>query len=140
MPREAITGVRNARLVDSAFAALIDAYPHLEQLIWVQEEPANMGAWGHLERAIGLRRPSRIRWDYVGRPRRASPSEGYAGSHQLEQERIIPIPRTSKRERLAENLGSLTFALSDAEMAEIGKLKRPDGRIVSPPQAPKWDS
>ncbi len=58
----------------------------------------------------------------------------------LEQDNIIPIPRTSKRERLAENLGSLDFRLSDAEMAEIGKLKRPDSRIVSPPQAPKWDS
>jgi 2,5-diketo-D-gluconate reductase B len=57
----------------------------------------------------------------------------------LEQERIIPITRTSKRERLAENLGSLDFKLSDAEMAEIGKLKRSDSRIVSPPQAPKWD-
>jgi len=58
----------------------------------------------------------------------------------LEQQAIIPIPRTSKRERLAENLGSLDFKLSDAEMAEIGKLKRPDSRIVSPPQAPKWDT
>jgi 2,5-diketo-D-gluconate reductase B len=57
----------------------------------------------------------------------------------IEQERIIPIPRTSKRERLAENLGSLDFKLSEAEMAEIGKLRRPDSRIVSPPQAPKWD-
>jgi 2,5-diketo-D-gluconate reductase B len=57
----------------------------------------------------------------------------------LEQEHIIPIPRTSKHERLAENLGSLDFNLNDAEMAEIGKLKRPDGRIVSPPQAPQWD-
>jgi diketogulonate reductase-like aldo/keto reductase len=57
----------------------------------------------------------------------------------LEQEDIVPIPRTSKRERLAENLGSLDFKLSDAEMAEIAKLKRPDSRIVSPPQAPKWD-
>jgi 2,5-diketo-D-gluconate reductase B len=55
----------------------------------------------------------------------------------LEQDNIIPIPRTSKRERLAENLGSLDFKLSDAEMTEIGKLKRPDSRIVSPPQAPK---
>jgi 2,5-diketo-D-gluconate reductase B len=58
----------------------------------------------------------------------------------LEQQQIIPIPRTSKRERLAENLGSLDFALSAAEMAELGKLTRPDSRIVSPPQAPKWDS
>ena len=58
----------------------------------------------------------------------------------LEQQRIIPIPRTSKRERLAENLGSLDFALSAAEMAEIAKLVRSDSRIVSPPQAPKWDT
>ena len=58
----------------------------------------------------------------------------------LEQQQIIPIPRTSKRERLAENLGSLDLRLSEAEMAEIAKLKRPDSRIVSPPQAPKWDT
>jgi diketogulonate reductase-like aldo/keto reductase len=57
----------------------------------------------------------------------------------LEQEDIVPIPRTSKRERLAENLGSLDSKLSDAEMAEIAKLERPDSRIVSPSQAPKWD-
>jgi hypothetical protein len=34
---------------------------------------------------------------------------------------------------------SLEFKLSDAEMAEIERLKKPDARIVSPPQAPKWD-
>ncbi len=32
------------------------------------------------------------------------------------------------------------FALSDAEMAEIAGLKRPDGRVVNPPHAPKWDN
>jgi len=58
----------------------------------------------------------------------------------LEQQGIIPIPRTSKRERLSENLGSLDFTLSAAEMAEIDTLKRPGSRIVSPPQAPPWDS
>jgi hypothetical protein len=54
----------------------------------VQEEPSNMGAWLHLARPIGRRRPYDIRWDYIGRPRRASPSEGSAGSHRIEQERI----------------------------------------------------
>jgi len=68
---------------------MVAAYPNLERLYWVQEEPQNMGAWGSLERAIGLSRPSHVQWDYIGRPRRASPSEGYAGSHQLEQERIV---------------------------------------------------
>ncbi len=58
----------------------------------------------------------------------------------LEQQAVIPIPRTSKRERLAENLGSLKFTLTAAEMAQIDKLRRPSARIVSPPQAPQWDT
>jgi 2-oxoglutarate dehydrogenase E1 component len=79
---------------------LVAAYPKLERLYWVQEEPQNMGAWGSLERVLGLARPSNIQWDYIGRSRRASPSEGYAGSHQLEQERIVTDAfATSRRGR-----------------------------------------
>ena len=58
----------------------------------------------------------------------------------LVQQGVVPIPRTARRERLPENLASLDFALSDAEVAEIDALKRPDGRVVNPPHAPKWDS
>jgi 2,5-diketo-D-gluconate reductase B len=58
----------------------------------------------------------------------------------LAQQNIISIPRTSKPERLQENLAVFDFKLSDAEMAEIAKLKRPDGRTVSPPHAPQWDA
>jgi len=68
---------------------LFKSYPKLNQIFWVQEEPMNMGAWYHLARRIGKRRPYDIRWDYIGRPRRASPSEGFSGAHQIEQERII---------------------------------------------------
>lgn len=57
----------------------------------------------------------------------------------LVQMGLIVIPRTSKKERLKENLAVFDFTLSDAEMAEIGRLKRPDGRVVNPPHAPKWD-
>jgi 2,5-diketo-D-gluconate reductase B len=74
----------------------------------------------------------------IGRAHGKSPAQ--VALHFLEQQSIVPIPRTSKRERLAENLGSLAFELSSADMAEIGKLKKPNARIVSPPQAPKWDS
>jgi 2-oxoglutarate decarboxylase len=80
--------------------ALVASYPSLERLYWVQEEPQNMGAWGSLERALGLARPSHIQWGYIGRSRRASPSEGYAGSHQLEEERIVSEAfATSRRGR-----------------------------------------
>jgi 2,5-diketo-D-gluconate reductase B len=58
----------------------------------------------------------------------------------LVQQGIIPIPRTATPARLGENLAIFDFKLSDAEMAEIAGLKRPDGRLVSPPHAPKWDS
>ena len=58
----------------------------------------------------------------------------------LVQQGIIPIPRTATPDHQAANLAVFDFTLSDAEMAEIGKLKRPDGRVVNPPHAPKWDS
>ena len=75
----------------------IRGYPRLEQIFWVQEEPSNMGAWLHLTRPIGRRRPYEIRWDYIGRPRRASPSEGFMGSHHLEQERVVTTALSTSR-------------------------------------------
>jgi diketogulonate reductase-like aldo/keto reductase len=48
----------------------------------------------------------------------------------LVQQDIAVIPRTSKDKRLAENAAIFDFKLSQAEMAEIAKLARRDGRIV----------
>jgi len=58
----------------------------------------------------------------------------------LLQQGMIVIPRTAKPDHLAANLAISDFKLSDAEMNEIGTLRRPDGRVVNPPHAPKWDS
>jgi len=59
----------------------------------------------------------------------------------LVQQNVVVIPRTSKRERLEENLSIFDFKLSDAEMAEIAGLARGSGRIVdwSYSGSPKWD-
>ena len=57
----------------------------------------------------------------------------------LVQEGAIVIPRTSKVERLTENMSIFDFALSDAEMDEIRKLATPRGRIVEWGGAPRWD-
>jgi diketogulonate reductase-like aldo/keto reductase len=57
----------------------------------------------------------------------------------LVQQGIVPIPRTANRDHLAANLAVFDFKLSDAEMAEIGRLKQAGGRVVNPPHAPKWD-
>ena len=48
----------------------------------------------------------------------------------LVQHGIAVIPRTSRLERLSENLAIFDFELSEPEMAEIARLARRDGRIV----------
>jgi 2-oxoglutarate dehydrogenase E1 component len=73
-----------------AILALIDAYPNLKSVAWVQEEPKNMGARAHVRRRVVERLPARFEdLGYFGRSYRASPSEGYPGAHVVEQERII---------------------------------------------------
>jgi len=70
--------------------ALLASYPNLKRLVWVQEEPKNMGARAHVRRRLMERLPKRITdVEYVGRSYRASPSEGYGGAHAVEQERIL---------------------------------------------------
>src|SRR5262245_44494140 len=58
----------------------------------------------------------------------------------LVQQGIMPIPRTANADHLAANLAVFDFKLSDAEMAEVAALKRPDGRVVNPAHSPQWDS
>jgi len=70
--------------------AVLEAYPKLRSITWVQEEPKNMGARAHVRRRLVDKLPNGIDdVGYVGRPYRASPSEGYGGAHALEQERIV---------------------------------------------------
>ncbi|KRA66146.1 2,5-didehydrogluconate reductase [Caulobacter sp. Root655] len=45
------------------------------------------------------------------------------------QQGVVTIPRTRNPARLAENFDIFDFALSDAEMARISALARPDGRL-----------
>jgi 2-oxoglutarate dehydrogenase E1 component len=70
-------------------ARLLDRYSAIEEVVWAQEEPKNMGAWSfvapRLRGAVGNALPLR----YVGRPERASPAEGYQGSHTEQQAQIV---------------------------------------------------
>jgi len=73
-----------------AIIGVLASYPNLKSVVWVQEEPQNMGARAHVRRRIVKRLPHGVAdVDYVGRPYRASPSEGYGGAHAVEQERIV---------------------------------------------------
>jgi 2-oxoglutarate dehydrogenase E1 component len=70
-------------------AAVVRSYPNLRELVWAQEEPQNMGAWRALRHRLEEAKPEGIPLRYVGRPWRASPSEGYPTSHLREQDRIV---------------------------------------------------
>ena len=70
---------------------LIASYPNLTEILWVQEEPKNMGARRFMmtrnrEREIV---PEGVKLDYIGREYRASPGEGYPAAHNMEQNRIV---------------------------------------------------
>ncbi len=74
--------------VDAA-AALTASYPNVRELVWAQEEPQNMGAWRTIRHRLEAAAPDGVPVRYVGRPWRASPSEGYPTAHRLEQDRIV---------------------------------------------------
>jgi diketogulonate reductase-like aldo/keto reductase len=55
------------------------------------------------------------------------------------QQGVSAIPRTSKIERLSENIDIFDFVLSDEEMHLISRLGSAGGRLTDFGFAPKWD-
>jgi 2-oxoglutarate dehydrogenase E1 component len=72
---------------------LVASFPNLRQLVWLQEEPRNKGAWRYIAHHLRDLAPRTASGDvalsYVGRPERASSAEGYPAAHLVEQQRII---------------------------------------------------
>ncbi|HET9799853.1 MAG TPA: hypothetical protein VFP90_17780 [Gemmatimonadaceae bacterium] len=85
-----------------AVAEIVDRYPNLEDVVWAQEEPKNMGAWSYVSPQLRVATGNMLTIRYVGRPERASPAEGYSKAHEEEQKRIVaevlnPAPASAKR-------------------------------------------
>ncbi|MBB1094290.1 aldo/keto reductase [Rhodopseudomonas palustris] len=57
----------------------------------------------------------------------------------LVQQNVAAIPRTSRIERLSQNIDVFDFELTDDEMVEIFSLGSPQGRLVHTPTEPEWD-
>ncbi|HEX3511640.1 MAG TPA: multifunctional oxoglutarate decarboxylase/oxoglutarate dehydrogenase thiamine pyrophosphate-binding subunit/dihydrolipoyllysine-residue succinyltransferase subunit [Solirubrobacteraceae bacterium] len=68
---------------------LMGRYPNLREVLWVQEEPRNMGARAHMFPRLMQIMPHEMHFGYIGRPERASPGEGYPAAHIDEQNRIV---------------------------------------------------
>ncbi|WP_432032644.1 multifunctional oxoglutarate decarboxylase/oxoglutarate dehydrogenase thiamine pyrophosphate-binding subunit/dihydrolipoyllysine-residue succinyltransferase subunit [Streptomyces antibioticus] len=77
--------------------AEVNKYPNAEKYLWVQEEPANQGAWpfialnliDHLDLAVGADVPHGERLRRISRPHGSSPAVGSAKRHQAEQEQLV---------------------------------------------------
>lgn len=63
---------------------ILDSFPGLKEVIWVQEEPENMGAWNYILRMM---RSKNIQ--LISRPESASPATGSHEQHEKEQQEII---------------------------------------------------
>ena len=68
---------------------LIAQYPNLERVIWVQEEPLNMGAWNYLRPRLRQLTEDRLELHYVGRPESSSPAEGSSTLYRINQQELI---------------------------------------------------
>jgi 2-oxoglutarate dehydrogenase E1 component len=68
---------------------LMGSYPNLREVLWVQEEPRNMGARAHMFPRLMQIMPEEMHFGFIGRPERASPGEGYPAAHIKEQSRIV---------------------------------------------------
>jgi 2-oxoglutarate dehydrogenase E1 component len=79
----------------------LGAYPNLRELVWLQEEPRNMGAWSF----VSARLREQVEWmgelRYIGRPESASPAEGSISRHMFEQSRIVKAALHAAPEALA---------------------------------------
>ncbi|MGM0788490.1 MAG: 2-oxoglutarate dehydrogenase E1 component [Bacillota bacterium] len=69
--------------------SILEQYPNVEEIVWVQEEPKNMGAWNFVEPRLSELAPAGAKVSYTGRRRRSSPAEGDPNVHKKEQARII---------------------------------------------------
>jgi len=76
---------------------LIARYPRLQEVVWVQEEPRNMGARAYMSPRLLQVLPEHLQFGYIGRPERAASGEGYPIAHATEQHRILNTALDLKR-------------------------------------------
>jgi 2-oxoglutarate dehydrogenase E1 component len=73
----------------SEILAIVAQYPNLREVVWVQEEPRNMGARAYMSPRLLQVLPENLNFGYIGHPERAASGEGYPIAHATEQHRIL---------------------------------------------------
>jgi 2-oxoglutarate dehydrogenase E1 component len=94
------------------YAALIESYPRLRDVVWCQEEPQNQGAWYQVRHRLQEPLFDRCKLFYAGRKGAAAPAAGYYQLHQQQQQGLVaaalagteapernPIPKKATRKK-----------------------------------------
>ena len=74
-----------AKLLDETLSAYAEGTP----VFWIQEEPANMGAWRFLHEKFGRKLFNRFPFSPVSRIESASPATGSSHAHKLQQAQLV---------------------------------------------------
>jgi 2-oxoglutarate dehydrogenase E1 component len=106
-------------------AAELARFPGLQEVIWLQEEPKNMGAWTFVAPKLAELLPNGVVLRYIGRPEEASPAEGSITAHNAEQFRIVSAAFFSVPERVKSGrnghrngVGGTTGAISKESLTD----------------------
>ncbi|MBI4789983.1 MAG: 2-oxoglutarate dehydrogenase E1 component [Chloroflexi bacterium] len=81
---------------EAEIRAVLDEYQKIEEIVWLQEEPENMGAWAFVRPLLGELTGERVPLRYIGRPRNSSPAEGSLARHVANQKQLIEKAFESK--------------------------------------------
>ena len=73
---------------EEEIAAALGRYNRAAEVVWVQEEPKNRGAWSFMQPRLREMLPDQL-VTYVGRPAAASPSTGNPAAHEREERELV---------------------------------------------------
>jgi 2-oxoglutarate dehydrogenase complex dehydrogenase (E1) component-like enzyme len=74
---------------EDQIAEVLAGYEHATDVIWLQEEPENMGAWGFVRDRLGRLVGDDFRFERVSRVASGSPATGSHAMHDLEQADLL---------------------------------------------------
>jgi 2-oxoglutarate dehydrogenase complex dehydrogenase (E1) component-like enzyme len=74
---------------EAELVTVLDRYPSAREVVWVQEEPENMGAWSFAHGRLHRLLRERFTLTHVSRAESASPSTGSAALDHLEHEDLL---------------------------------------------------
>ncbi len=74
---------------EEALASVLAHYRDADEVVWIQEEPENMGAWSFAHGRLHRLMRDRFTLTHVSRAESASPATGSAALHHLEQEDLL---------------------------------------------------